>query len=407
VHRRAIGVARFLAHFLTPTPRSRARAIAQVPVVAPARPRNVARRRLYRRHLVLRLTSDRTLPIAIGLIVLMAAGVSLAPAATPVGAAQANATGVRLAIGGGAAGLAALDGPVIDSTDLEQADGAGYVDDGTLYKPVAVDTSIQSSAAMLRHYQVKEGDSLTGIASRFGVSMMTLWWANKISTKDGIHVGQELIIPPVTGLVVTVKAGDTLDSLAAANKIDAQQIIEVNNLEDTNLIVGQVLVLPGAKGAPMPTPTPTPAPTKKPSTSTSSGGAGVGPSYSGGSWAWPVIGGNNYISQYFHSYHLGIDIAASYGSTIVAARPGTVVFAGWKSGGGGYQVFIYHGSGLYTAYLHMSSVAVTTGQAVAKGQRIGRVGASGNATGPHCHFAVSVGWPWRSGSYFVNPLRYY
>jgi murein DD-endopeptidase MepM/ murein hydrolase activator NlpD len=375
--------------------------------LAPARPRNVARRRLYRRHLVLRLTSDRTLPIAIALIVLMAAGVSLAPAANPVGAAQANPTGVRLAIGGGAAGLAAMDGPLLDGTDLEAADATGYVDDGTLYKPVAVDTSIQSSAGMLRHYKVQDGDSLTGIASRFGVSMMTLWWANKITTKDALHTGQDLIIPPVTGLVVTVKAGDTIDSLAAANKIDAQQIIDVNGLEDTNLIVGQVLVLPGAKGAPIPTPTPTPTPTKRATSSGGGGGAGVGPSYSGGSWSWPVIGGGNYISQYFHSYHLGIDIAAQYGSPIVAARAGTVVFAGWKSGGGGYQVFIYHGSGMYTAYLHMSSVGVSTGQAVARGQRIGRVGSSGNATGPHCHFAVSIGWPWRSGSYFVNPLRYY
>ncbi len=86
------------------------------------------------------------------------------------------------------------------------------VDDGTLYKPVAVDTSIQTSADMLRHYKVKEGDTLTGIASRFGVSMMTVWWANKLTSKDELKSGRELIIPPVSGLVVTVKAGDTLDS---------------------------------------------------------------------------------------------------------------------------------------------------------------------------------------------------
>jgi murein DD-endopeptidase MepM/ murein hydrolase activator NlpD len=401
VHRRAIGAARFLAHFLNPTPRSRERAIAQAPIVTPARPRSLARRRLYRRHLVLRLTSDRTLPIAIALIVLMAAGVSLAPAANPVGAAQANATGVRLAIGGGAAGLAAMEGQTLEGLENEVV--AGYVDDGTLYKPVAVDTSIQSSAGLLQHYTVKEGDSLTGIASRFGVSMMTLWWANKLTTKDSLHVGQDLIIPPVTGLVKTVKAGDTLESIAEENKIEVQQIIEVNALEDTNLIVGQVLVLPGAKGDPIPTPTP--KPTRRITTST--GGSGVAPQYSGGAWAWPVVGGGNYISQYYHYYHQGIDIAADYGSTIDAALSGVVVFSGWKSGGGGYQVFISHGNNIYTAYLHMSSVAVKAGQSVARGQKIGRVGSSGNATGPHCHFGVSVGWPWRSGSYFVNPLRYY
>jgi murein DD-endopeptidase MepM/ murein hydrolase activator NlpD len=335
----------------------------------------------------------------------MAAGVSLAPGASPVGAAQAanTAAAARLAVGGGNAGnagLAKLDG--MSDESLDYTDLTAYVDDGTLYKPVAVDTTVQSAVGMLQHYRVRTGDTLTGIANRFGVSMMTIWWANKI-TSQSLKVGQDLIIPPVSGLIVTVKAGDTLDSLAAANKIDPQQIVDLNGLTDPNLIVGQVLVLPGAKGDPLPTP----KPTKKPVVYSSSGGAGVAPQYNGGSWSWPVIGGNNYISQYFHSYHLGIDIAASYGSTIVAARAGTVVFAGWKSGGGGYQVFIYHGNGVYTAYLHMSSVGVGTGQVVSRGQRIGRVGMTGNATGPHCHFAVSVGWPWRSGSYFVNPLRYY
>ena len=53
---------------------------------------------------------------------------------------------------------------------------------------------------MLQHYTVREGDTLTGIASRFGVSMMTVWWANKLTSKDSLKVGQDLVIPPVNGL---------------------------------------------------------------------------------------------------------------------------------------------------------------------------------------------------------------
>ena len=81
-----------------------------------------------------------------------------------------------------------------------------------------------------------------------------------------------------------------------------------------------------------------------------------GPSnYSGGAFTWPVVGGGNYISQYYHYGHYAIDIAADYGSTVRAAASGTVIFAGWKSNGGGYQVWISHGSGLYTTYSHMSA----------------------------------------------------
>ncbi len=417
VHRRAIGLARFLAHAFTPTPRSRERAFAHtrnvqiarnIQIAAPARPRHSARRRLYRRHLVLRLTSDRTLPLAIGLIVVLAAGVSLAPATvSPVGAAQpqGNTTaGVRLTIGGGVAGAAALDDTLLAS---EQQDGpSAFVDDGTVYKPVAVDTTIQSSAGMLQHYTVKVGDTLTGVAARFGVSMMTLWWANNLTTKEAVHVGQDLVIPPVSGLIYTVKAGDTLDALAAENKVDVADIVAVNELTDQNLIVGQVLVLPGAKGDPIPSPTP--KPTKKPSTvSSSSGGSGVAPQYNGGSWTWPVRGGGNYISQYFHYGHYAIDIAATYGTPVLAALGGTVVYAGWASTGCGYSVILRNTASIYTMYCHNSAVIVSKGQTVSRGQQIARIGQSGLATGPHVHFAVSIGYPHESGSYFVNPLRYY
>jgi murein DD-endopeptidase MepM/ murein hydrolase activator NlpD len=409
LHRRAIGVARFCADTLTATPRARERALAAVEErvrEAQVPDRAALRRRLSRRRFMLRLTTDRALPIAIAMIVVVAAGASLAPGAAPVGATVGSAAfdegggeRVRLTIGGNLPALD-VDGVVAGGT----ADAEVPVDDGTIYKPVAVDTTISSSADMLQHYRVKEGDTLTGIASRFGVSMMTVLWANKLDSKSSLKAGRDLIIPPVNGLIVTVKTGDTIDSLAKDNKITTAEIIEVNELVDTNLIVGQVLVLPGAKGAPLPT--------AKPTTPTTPVGGGCGTcggtvKYQGGAWAWPVIGGGNYISQYFTSGHLGVDIAADYGSTIVSPLAGQVIWGGWKSNGGGYQVWISHGNGIYTSLNHMSAVLASGGQHVDRGQRVGRVGNSGWAAGSHLHIEVWIGVPWESGSYRVNPLRYY
>jgi murein DD-endopeptidase MepM/ murein hydrolase activator NlpD len=402
LHRRAIGVARYLADSLTDTPRARQRALAVIRGRAGAATsaRTATRRRLHRRRTLIRLTTDRAIPLSVALVVLIAAAVSIAPGAASVGAAQAEARGagsVRLTIGGGG-GPKDLDRPF--NADANAV--AVAPDDGTLYKPVAVDTSVASSAGMLRHYTVRDGDTLTSIANRFGVAMMTVWWANHMTSKDSLKAGEDIVIPPVNGLVITVKAGDTLDSLAAANKISPADIVAVNQLTDSNLIVGQVLVLPGAKGAPMPTATPAPAPRQV------SGGGGTGPAprVTGG-WAWPVIGGGNYISQYFHDGHYGIDVAADYGSPIVAPVAGRVIFAGWKSNGGGYQVWLQLSNGLYTTEYHMSAVTVVAGQDVAKGQRVGKVGSTGWSSGPHVMLEVWVGTPWDSGSYRVNPLRYY
>ena len=404
LHRRAIGVARFLADSLTNTPRARRRAIAVISGrrAAVESARTTTRRRHHRRHMLLRLTTDRAIPLSVALVVLIAAGVSLAPAAAPVGAAQAQAPaapGVRIAVGGGAGGFSEFDGPTTrDATAIAGAPA----DDGTIWKPVAVDTSVASSVGMLQHYTVRQGDTLTAIANRYGISIQTVWWANHLTSRDSLKAGQDLVIPPVNGLVITVKAGDTLDSLAAANKISVEEIVTMNELTDPNLIVGQVLVLPGAQGAPLPTATPAPKP------QFGGGGNGTGPAPRvTGSWAWPVVGGGNYISQYFHYGHYGVDIAGDYGTPIVAPVAGHVIFAGWKSNGGGYQVWLQLANGLYTAQYHMSAVTVSAGEDVAKGQRVGKIGMSGWASGPHCHFEVWVGVPWDSGSYRVNPLRYY
>ena len=123
-----------------------------------------------------------------------------------------------------------------------------------------------------------------------------------------------------------------------------------------------------------------------------------------GSFSWPISGRiNSYFGGRYifgrYSYHSGIDIAASYGASIRAADGGKVTFAGYK-GSYGNLVVITHDNGTQTYYGHNSSLLVSAGQKVSKGQAIARAGSTGRSTGTHCHFEVRV-----RGS-AVNPLNY-
>lgn len=142
------------------------------------------------------------------------------------------------------------------------------------------------------------------------------------------------------------------------------------------------------------------------SLSTSSGGR----TYVGGEFTWPTPS-CYYITSHFsprrknpvsgvYKRHTGTDIGASYGASIVAANSGTVTLAGWNSGYGNCVV-IDHGGGRATLYAHMSSISVTKGQSVKKGQQIGLVGSTGNSTGPHLHFEVLI-----NGA-AVDPMQYF
>lgn len=98
-------------------------------------------------------------------------------------------------------------------------------------------------------------------------------------------------------------------------------------------------------------------------------------------------------------FHAGIDFAVPTGTPVMAANTGTVIFAGWY-GGYGNTVIINHGGGITTLYAHNSSVLVTPGQGVRRGQVVARSGSTGLSTGPHVHFEVRVnGQP-------VNPAGY-
>ena len=89
-------------------------------------------------------------------------------------------------------------------------------------------------------------------------------------------------------------------------------------------------------------------------------------------------------------FHAGIDILSPHGVPVAAARSGRVVYAGWREGGWGIEVTIAHGNGVRTIYAHLSTTAVSLGDRVAAGAMIGRVGSTGDATGPHLHFEVRV-----------------
>ena len=129
-------------------------------------------------------------------------------------------------------------------------------------------------------------------------------------------------------------------------------------------------------------------------------GSASRPSGGGAGMVWPAAG--SVSSPYgwrWGAMHTGIDIDAGYGASIVAAKGGVVISAGWY-GGYGQCTIIDHGGGLTTLYAHQSSMSVREGQSVSQGQLIGYVGGTGNVTGPHLHFETRVG-----GSP-QNPMNY-
>lgn len=109
-------------------------------------------------------------------------------------------------------------------------------------------------------------------------------------------------------------------------------------------------------------------------------------------WKW--VNGKKVVTR----WHQGADLSLGSGRPIVAAHAGTVVRAGWWSGGYGISVLISHGNGVYTHYAHMSADVVRVGQRVGTGQLIGRVGSTGHSSGPHLHYEVWSGW-WHQ----INP----
>ncbi len=281
------------------------------------------------------------------------------------------------------------------------SDQATTQGDLALVKPDIVSTGdAKAQIGSIREYFVVEGDTISSVARKFGVTINTVMWANNLSFSSYVKPGQRLAIPSVSGVIHKVAKGDTLGKIAITYGISSGAIKEANGLADDNLTLGTTLIIPGGKiietAKPKATITKTTTATKAPVKSTYENSE---PLESSGRMVWPDS--CRRISQYFKGWrHTGLDIACPWGSALFAADAGRVSRVQYGRTGYGYNVIIDHGGGIQTLYGHMSAIDVVVGQYVGKGEVIGAEGSTGRSTGPHVHFEVRV-----NGS-MVNPLSY-
>lgn len=289
-------------------------------------------------------------------------------------------------------------------------------------------------------YRVRPGDTLEAIAKRFGVSLLDLVSANPtLESLDRLVAGSELYIPrKAKGLVVALGEGQTLLDLAERFGLSPVELARANGVKDPlALRPGDRVLIPGVQAKTtyerllakqeaerrarleaerrrqeelrrlaeerrrqealrQAQAQRRQAQASRPQVRRVS--------YREGGMRWPLSGFRitTYFGQRgaFQRYHTGIDLAAPYGTPIVAAKAGRVEVAGWSSWGYGFHVVLDHGGGLETLYAHMSRIAVRPGEWVEAGQVIGYVGSTGWSTGPHLHFEVRV------NGLVKNPLSY-
>lgn len=241
-------------------------------------------------------------------------------------------------------------------------------------------------------YVVESGDTIFGIAARFGLNPETILWANTDleSNPDWLWVGQELTILPFNGVYHQVGGGDTLNGIAASYKANVADIINspLNEMDPENptLTAGQWLVVPGGTKPFVPR---TVTAYSSPVSADATAGTGA--------FGWPASGT---ITQGYWTGHQAIDIAAWIGAPVTAADSGQVIYAGWDATGYGTTIVIDHGNGFQTLYAHLNAAYVMPGTNVAKGEQIGEMGNTGNSTGPHLHLEI------RQGTVQRNPIGF-
>jgi murein DD-endopeptidase MepM/ murein hydrolase activator NlpD len=221
-------------------------------------------------------------------------------------------------------------------------------------------------------YTIQKGDIIGDLAASFGLNEDTLISINGIKNTRLIQIGQVLRIPNQDGILYTVKKDDTLDKIAQKYSAETEAIQFANELF-SDALPASVLFIPGAQLDWV-----------------------ERQEINGDLFIWPTSG--RITSAYgwrrwpfgesnVRHFHSGMDIGASWGTSVRAAMSGRVSSVGWDNVLGNYIVVSHH-SGYRTMYGHLSAIRVKSGAYVGTGERIGDVGSTGLSTGPHLHFTV-------------------
>lgn len=255
---------------------------------------------------------------------------------------------------------------------------------------------------------VQQGDTVGAIAKKYGISVNTVLWANDLTARTILRLGQELTVLPVSGVLHEVRRGETLGAIAKKYDSDVDKILAANLVKSPTAVqIGQKLVIPD--GRPVVTASPRPKPSAPSATPPRLGDvrdvfrppeeAPPSRTVDGVELIWPT--NQKHINQYYKWRHTGIDVKGTTTDATYAVDAGIVTFAGWNKSGYGNMILVDHGNGMVTRYAHHSKMYVKVGDQVTKGQTIGMVGSTGRSTGPHLHFEIYM------NGKRVNPLEYY
>jgi murein DD-endopeptidase MepM/ murein hydrolase activator NlpD len=243
-------------------------------------------------------------------------------------------------------------------------------------------TALRKDPPGLQVHAVASGETILSIAARYEITPQTLAYNNGIKDTAQLRAGQSLVVPPIDAAIHVVRDGETLVGIATAFGADPETVRTVNSVafEPADVTVGRVLLIPIPEG-------------RYPGFRLVVSDA---PRVFAPRIGWPTAG---IVTQLFGHGHTGIDIAAPYGSAVVASDSGTVTGVGWR-GSGGLSVCILLDWGLEVCNYHLSGTNVDLGERVVAGQQIASVGSSGVSTGPHVH------WEARTNGVLVDPMTY-
>lgn len=267
----------------------------------------------------------------------------------------------------------------------------------------------------IEKYTVVEGDTIFGIAEKFGLKPETILWANYYVLLDDPHAlkpGQILNILPVDGTYHEWQAGEGLNGISKYYGVKPEDIINypANNLDaatigdfaNPNIKPGTWLIVPGGRREFISWSAPLGVTRENPASARVLGPGACDPVSGGavgyGAFIWPA--NKHYLSGFDYTpntNHFGIDIAGNEGEAVYATDAGVVVYAGWNNYGYGNMIMVDHGNNFQSLYAHLSAINVVCGQSVGQGDVIGAIGTTGHSSGPHLHFEI------RSLSSHVNP----